>query len=90
VHSADTLITASSSGFTWGSAIVIFVVVIVAFSVIIAVVFRRSQRLTYRPHVRNPRDEAIRRMAEEDIETIEDDPSFINRHDVPGGREDDL
>ena len=33
---------------------------------------------------------AIRRMAEEDIETIEDDPGFINRHDVPGGREDDL
>jgi hypothetical protein len=90
VHSADTLITASSSGFTWGSAIVIFVIVIVAFSVIIAVVFRRSQRLAYRPQVRNRKDEAIRHLAEEDIETIEDDPSFVNRHDAPGGREDDL
>lgn len=90
MHGADTLITASSSGFTWGSAIVIFVIVIVAFTVIIAVVFRRSQRLTYRPQVRNRKDAAIRHLAEEDIETIEDDPSFINRHDVPGGREDDL
>jgi archaellum component FlaG (FlaF/FlaG flagellin family) len=83
------LITASS-GFTWGSAIVIFVIVIVAFSVIIAVVFRRTQRLSYRPVVRDRRDQQVRRAAEEDIETIEDDPSFINRHDVPGGREDDL
>jgi len=90
VHSAGSLITASSSGFTWGSAIVIFVIVIVAFSVIIAVVFRRSQRLTYRPQVRNPKDEAIRRQAEEDIETIEDDPGFVNRRDAPGGRTDDL
>lgn len=87
---ADSLITAASSGFTWGSALAIFVFVIVAFSVIIAVVFRRSQRLTYRPQVRDPKAEAIRRQAEEDIETIEDDPSFVNRRDVPGGPQDDL
>jgi len=90
VNIADGLITASSSGFTWGSAIVIFVIVIVAFAAVIAVVFRRNQRLTYRPHVSDPKAEAIRRQAEEDIETIEDDPSFVNRRDVPGGREDDL
>jgi hypothetical protein len=83
------LITASS-GFTWGSAAVIFVIVIVAVAVIFAVVFRRTQRLSYRPQVRDPRDQRIRHAAEEDIETIEDDPSFVNRHNVPGGREDDL
>lgn len=86
---ADSLITASS-GFTWGSAIAIFVIVIAALAVIIAVVFRRTQRLTYRPQVRDPRAQRVRHAAEEDIETIEDDPSFVNRHDAQGGREDDL
>jgi len=90
VNSADSLITASSAGFTWGSAIAIFVIVIVAFSVVIAVVYRRTQRLSYRPEVRDPKAQRIRHAAEEDIEVIEDDPSFVNRHDVPGGREDDL
>ena len=86
---ADSLITASA-GFTWGSAIAIFVFVIAALAVIIAVVFRRTQRLTYRPQVRDPRAQRVRHAAEEDIETIEDDPSFVNRHDAQGGREDDL
>jgi hypothetical protein len=79
----------ASSGFTWGDAAVVFVVVIVGLLVLVGFVGRRTRRLTYRPRLRTERDEEIREAAEEDVEAVEDD-SWVTRRDTPGGREDDL
>jgi hypothetical protein len=94
----DSLITmpvaassSSSSGFTIGDAIIVFVLVIAAFTLIAALIARRPPgRLAYRPRVRSERARRVREAAEEDIETIEEDPGFVERRDVPGSREDDL
>ncbi|MGP8001647.1 MAG: hypothetical protein ACLPKI_30630 [Streptosporangiaceae bacterium] len=88
--SAQVAATASSSSaFTWGDAITIFVLVIVALLILVAFVGRRSQRLAYRPRPKQSRHiEEFREAAEEDVEAIEEsDP--IPR-DGPGFREDDL
>jgi hypothetical protein len=80
----------SSSGFTWGDALTIFILVIVALLVLVAFVGRRSRRLSYRPHpVRTEHDYEFRQAAEEDVEAIEEDSGPIRR-DIPGSREDDL
>lgn len=79
----------SSSGFTWGDAAVIFVVVIVGLLILVAFVGRRTRRLSYRPRLQTEHQEEIREAAEEDVEAIEDD-SWITRRDIPGSREDDL
>jgi hypothetical protein len=79
----------TSSGFTWGDAALIFVLVIVGLLILVAFVGRRTQRLTYRPRLRTERDAEVREAAEQDVEAIEDD-SWITRRDVPGSREDDL
>lgn len=79
----------SSSGFTWGDAILIFVLVIVGLLILVAFVGRRSQRLTYRPRLRTEHERDVREAAEEDIAAIED-TSWVTRRDVPGSRDDDL
>jgi hypothetical protein len=80
----------SSSGFTWGDALTIFILVVVALLVLAAFVGRRSRRLSYRVHpVQSEHDYEFRQAAEEDIEAIEDEDGPIRR-DVPGSREDDL
>jgi hypothetical protein len=79
----------ASSGFSWGDAAVIFVVVIVGLLVLVGFVGRRTRRLSYRPRLRTEHDQEIREAAEEDIEAVEDD-SWVTRRDIPGSREDDL
>jgi hypothetical protein len=83
--------SSSSSGFTVGDAITIFVLVFVACVVIgVYLVRRNAGSLVYRPEVLDEKDRRIRAAAEADIEAIEEDPGFVDRRDVPGGREDDL
>lgn len=80
---------ASSSGFTWGDALTIFVLVIVGLLILVAFVGRRSRRLAYRPRLRTEHEVDVREAAEEDVDAIED-TSWVTRRDVPGSREDDL
>jgi hypothetical protein len=79
----------TSSGFTLGDAITIFVLVIVALLILFAFIGRRSRRLTYRPRVQTEHDREVLEAAEEDVEAIEDN-SWVTRRDIPGSREDDL
>jgi hypothetical protein len=80
----------SSSGFTWGDALTIFILVVVALLVLVAFVGRRSRRLSYQAHpVQSEHDYEFRRAAEADIEAVEDEGGPIRR-DIPGSREDDL
>jgi hypothetical protein len=79
----------TSSGFTWGDAITIFVLVIVGLLILFAFIGRRSRRLTYRPRVQTEHDREVLEAAEEDVEAIEDN-SWVTRRDIPGSREDDL
>ena len=79
----------SPSGFTWGNAIVIFVLVIVGLLILVAFVGRRSRPLWYRPRLRTEHEVRVREAAEEDVEAIEDD-SWVTRRDAPGSHEDDL
>jgi hypothetical protein len=82
--------SSSSSGFTWGDAITIFVLVIVALLVLVAFVGRRPRRLSYRPRPKPTEHiDEFREAAEEDVEAIEENGGPIRR-DVPGSREDDL
>jgi len=81
---------AASSGFTWGDALTIFILVMVGLLILLAFVGRRSRRLSYRPRpVRTEHDYEFREAAEEDVEAIEEDGGPIRR-DVPGSAEDDL
>ena len=80
---------AASSGFTWGDAITIFILVIVALFILFAFVGRRSRRLSYRPRVQTEHDREVLEAAEEDVDAIEDN-SWVTRRDIPGSREDDL
>ncbi len=79
----------SASGFTWGDALTIFILVIVGLLILVAFVGRRSRRLTYRPRLRTEHEVEVREAAEEDVDAIED-TSWVTRRDVPGSREDDL
>lgn len=79
----------SSSGFTLGTAILVFVLLIVGLLILVAFVGRRTRRLTYRPRLQTEHEREVREAAEEDVEAIEDD-SWVTRRDIPGSREDDL
>ncbi len=90
VISAPAAATTTSSGFSWGDAVTIFILVIVGLLILLAFVGRRSRPLSYRPRpVRTEHDYEFREAAEEDIEAIEEDGGPIRR-DVPGSPEDDL
>ncbi len=77
---------ATASGFTAGEALAVFVVVLVVVSVVLAFVGRRTRRLASRPRLRSAHSRRIRRAAEQDFETIEQDES--QWREMPGHRDD--
>ena len=81
--------TTTSSGFSWGDAAVIFVLVIVGLLVLVAFFGRRTRRLTFEPRVRTAHNRRIRRAAEADVETIQGG-GYVPRRDIPDTPEDDL
>jgi hypothetical protein len=88
VLSPQAAATASSS-FTWGDALVIFVLVIGALLVLVAFAGRHTRLLTFRPRVRTSHSRRVREAAEEDVDMIEQS-DYEPRRDRPGSREDDL
>ena len=79
----------ATAAFTVGDAVVIFVLVLVAFAVIVAFVGRRTQRLAFHPRQRTRHSRRIQRAAEEDVQVIERDARRFGP-DIPGTGDDDL
>ena len=69
----------ASSSFSWTDAIVIFVVVIVALLVTVALVGRRTRLLVSRPRLRTTHSRRVRQAAEEDVAEIERNARFYGR-----------
>jgi hypothetical protein len=70
---------AASNSFSWTDALVIFVVVIVALLVTVALVGRRTRLLVSRPQLRTMHSRRVRRAAEEDVAEIERDARLYGR-----------
>jgi membrane protein implicated in regulation of membrane protease activity len=86
ISSAVQAQAATASGFTAGEALAVFVVVMVVLAVLLAFVGRRTRRLVSRPRLRSAHSRRIRRAAEQDFETIEQDEAPWR--EVPGHRDD--
>jgi hypothetical protein len=92
VGSAWVEAASASNSFSWTEALVIFVVVIVALLVIVALVGRRTRLLVSSPRLRTLHSRRVRRAAEEDVAEIERDARLYGRR-VRGSRrreDDDL
>jgi hypothetical protein len=85
VGSAWAEAASTSSSFSWTEAAVIFVVVIVALVVTVALVGRRTRLLVSRPRLRTTHSQRVRRAAEEDVAEIERDARLSGRP-VSGSR----
>jgi hypothetical protein len=79
VSSAWAEAASTSSSFSWAEAGVIFVVVIVALLVIVALVGRRTRLLVSSPRLRTTHSQRVRRAAEEDVAEIERDARLYGR-----------
>jgi hypothetical protein len=69
----------TSNSFSWTEAAVIFVVVIAALLVTVALVGRRTRLLVSRPRLRTTHSQRVRRAAEEDVAEIERDARLSGR-----------
>jgi hypothetical protein len=69
----------ASSGISWAEAGVIFVVVIAALLVAVALVGRRTRLLVSRPRLRTMHSRRVREAAEEDVAEIERNARFYGR-----------
>ena len=69
----------TSNSFSWTEAAVIFVVVIAALLVTVALVGRRTRLLVSRPRLRTSHSQRVRRAAEEDVAEIERDARLYGR-----------
>ncbi len=69
----------ASNSFSWTQALVIFVLVIVALLVAVALVGRRTRLLVSRPRLRTAHSQRVRRAAEEDVAEIERDARIYGR-----------
>ncbi len=69
----------ASNSFSWTDALVIFVVVIAALLVTVALVGRRTRLLVSRPRLRTTHSRRVRRAAEEDVAEIERNARFYGR-----------
>jgi uncharacterized membrane protein len=69
----------ASSSISWGEAGVIFVVVIAALLVAVALVGRRTRLLVSRPRLRTMHSRRVRQAAEEDVAEIERNARFYGR-----------
>jgi len=85
VSSAWAEAASASNSFSWTEAAVIFVVVIVALVVTVALVGRRTRLLVSRPRLRTSHSQRVRRAAEEDVAEIERDARLSGRP-VSGSR----
>jgi hypothetical protein len=79
VSSAWVAAASASNSLSWINALVIFVVVIVALLVTVALVGRRTRLLVSRPRLRTTHSRRVRRAAEEDVAEIERDARFYGR-----------
>lgn len=79
VSSAWAAAASASNSLSWINALVIFVVVIVALLVTVALVGRRTRLLVSRPRLRTTHSRRVRRAAEEDVAEIERDARFYGR-----------
>jgi hypothetical protein len=78
----------TSNSFSWTEAAVIFVVVIAALVVTVALVGRRTRLLVSRPRLRTTHSQRVRRAAEEDVAEIERDARLSGRP-IRGSRRSD-
>ena len=69
----------ASNSFSITDAVVIFVVVIAALLLTVALVGRRTRLLVSRPRLRTMHSRRVRRAAEEDVAEIERDARFYGR-----------
>lgn len=79
VGSAWAETASASNSFSWTQAVVIFVVVIVALMVTVALVGRRTRLLVSRPRLRTSHSRRVREAAEEDVAEIERDARLYGR-----------